>query len=825
MRKPVLILSVLLLFATTMFAQDGKKEDLQPIDPANFNKTLFSNIIQKQLKEKRYSKDKEAFVFDSTLHHTAGNQLAFCVKNHKSSNKQTGKYEKTPSRLGLYGGNPKAMASEIVFDVKWSKKGAHFTYDKVAREVTKKIKKSKYDKILLNDAFFFTGYDFALDIASGKMFVSIVVADIEALNNGIAHVEDLAVPFTPKYKYGVEKGKNFKMTWMGLFGTPDTCPNVNQALVNDLTFNAFYVDGDKVFLKKAYVAKFKSMLVKKNDAIAIDVVSKDQFPVDQYYNITDRSTFTTGYLLKPVYGKNITGIETEDILVGTLPAALTGAANFNLFVYKSKHCHDGYGEREWINNDSFAYLYKPFRPTSLALNYDTAGTKLPTFSAKENKIEFVFPFEQGKFNFNQADIQPLIDSLGEPSFLINKVKIEAYSSIEGDSIVNDKLQKRRSGSIVGVLERMNENVKIPYTVKTNTGWNKFQEQVANTDWANLGDSSMSFVNDTLYQDKALLDALEPLLAKQRYARVQLSVTYKEPDLDENEYFLFKYKKALKMGKSKDALALQNELIKNGMKEALLSIDVPTATEFASLHNNLLCIKVEQLRNDGDFNDLYASAKSMFTNYKGHALIRFNYAALTLHALNITTYTDEELTAYLEEWKTIQGEIQMTQILDADEVTRLKSKFHYYTQTQVKEFKDDKKNNKKLLETVKNLRDLEDVLAFSDLFAAKGNQTVSYEILKVNFNKFIGQLENPISDKEKKISGQYALRMIPFFNKVEEDEKYAFEANVFAIMNNASPELLRSLFEENILSFQYFDNLWIKNYFKQSTIVKEERLGL
>ncbi len=52
-----------------------------------------------------------------------------------------------------------------------------------------------------------------------------------------------------------------------------------------------------------------------------------------------------------------------------------------------------------------------------------------------------------------------------------------------------------------------------------------------------------------------------------------------------------------MGKSKDALALQNELIKNGMKEALLSIDVPTATEFASLHNNLLCIKVEQLRND------------------------------------------------------------------------------------------------------------------------------------------------------------------------------------------------------------------------------------
>ncbi len=140
---------------------------------------------------------------------------------------------------------------------------------------------------------------------------------------------------------------------------------------------------------------------------------------------------------------------------------------------------------------------------------------------------------------------------------------------------------------------------------------------------------------------------------------------------------------------------------------------------------------------------------MFTNYKGHALIRFNYAALTLHALNITTYTDEELTAYLEEWKTIQGEIQMTQILDADEVSRLKSKFHYYAQTQVKEFKDDKKNNKKLLETVKNLRDLEDVLAFSDLFAAKGNQTVSYEILKVNFNKFIGQLENPISDKEKR----------------------------------------------------------------------------
>ena len=815
----------MLLFAVIMHAQDGDKAALQIIDPSNFNEKMFTEIIAEQLQNKRFAKNKESLVYDSLLTAAAANQTAFCVKQHKSSTKQSGKYEKTPSRLGLVGANENAMAAEIVFDVKWSKKGNHFTYGKVARDVIKKIRKTKYDKILLNDQYYFTGYDFALDQESGKMFVSIVVADIEALNNGFAHLDELTVSFTPKYKYGIEKGKNLKIAWMGLFAKKDTCSFIDQALINKLTFNALYVDGNKVKLKKDYISDFKSLLINSNDALVVDVVSKDQFPTDTYYNITDRSTFTTGFLLKPVYGKNIESDSTNDIVLGMLPAVLSSPVNFNLFVYKSKHCHDGYSQSEWINNDSFSNLYQAYKPTSLALNYDTAGTTLPTFSAKENKIEFTFPFEQGKFNFKKADIQPLIDSLGEPSFIINKVNIEAYSSIEGDSLINDKLQKRRSGNIVGVLEKMNENVKIPYTVNTNTGWSIFKNQVKGTQWQNFADSSIAFVNDTLYQDRALLDSLEPLLAKQRYAKVQLYVTYKEPDLDENEYFLFKYQKAIKQGRVRDALALQNELIKNGIKNQLLQIEVPLTKNFASLHNNLLCMKAEQIENMQDLDNLTTLASNLYEKFDGHSVLRFNYAALVLYGLKVKDFSTTDLEKYLAIWSAIEGQIQMTQIINADEVTRMKTKFNYYKSLTLDQFPDDKKSNKKLLETVKNLRDLEDVLAFSDLFASKGNKTAAYTLLYSNFEKFNVQLQQPVTQQQKEIAAQYAIRMIPYFKNIDAEDRYIFEARVFKILNGGDAQLLRKLFEENILSFQYFDNLWIKQYYKSAIKVKDQSIGL
>lgn len=827
--KRILHLLILLFICVNLNAQEQtasaeKKDNPNIISEDNFNKEKLAKTIIEQLEFKRTAKGKELLKRDSLIDQVAAFQVDYCQKIGKSKNKQDGKYERTPSRMALFGANGSALAEEIVFDVKYTKRGNNFSYTKVAKEISTKLLKSKYDKVLLRDDIFFTGFDLDIDKNTGKLFVSVIVADIEALNNGQAHYDELALGYTTKNKYGIHKGKNFKQTWMGLFASTDTCSVLDDSLLSALTFNAFFVNGTNVYLKKDYVADFKGLILRKNDALLLDVVSKDQYPLDQYYNITGRALFSTGYLLKPIYGKAVTGEEMEDVLLGTLPTALSGEVDFNIYLYRSKDCHDPYYEKQWINKDSFNNLYETYKPTTLPLRMDSAGTKLPTFTAKENKIEFTFPFEQGKYSFKESDIQPLIDSLGEPSFIINKVNIEAYSSIEGDSTINAKLQKRRSGNIVKVLERMNENIKIPYTVNTNTGWLQFRTQVKGTEWARLADSTFTFVNDSLNSSRAFQDSIEHLLSKQRYAKVQLYVTYKEPDLDVNEYHLFKFKKALKQKRYRDALAIQNELIRNGVRDQLLEISVPRVADCASIHNNLLCIKASNAKFLNDFEAVYEDFGQLFEENKGHNLTKFNYAALTLKALHDKDCSVEEVTAYLNIWSEIKNDIENTPLVAHDQINLLKLKFYFYQQTLLAELKDDKKQNKKLLASVKSIKELEDVVAFSDLIKTKGNETVAYELLKMNFNKFLGQLEQP-TESNKELSAQFALRFIPYFDRVEEDEMYQFKANVFRVMYKSNPELLRQLFEEGILSFQYFDNMWIKHYYNESTKTNEKSLGL
>ena len=793
--------------------------------PGGYNKAYFQKYISDFLKENKGVSAEENFYKDSILDHTAGVTVDFSVKEGKASTKHP-KYPKAQDRLFSVGGSNSAMVAEFAFDVKVLKKGEFVDQKKVQDQLWKKLRKSKHLKLLKSPDFFFAGSELKIDSAEGKMFVSVVLADINALNVSSAHLSELTVPYTSKSKYGVDKGKNFKMALMGLFGTSDTCANLDEALVNDLTFNGFFVSENKVYLKKAYVAKYKSLFLRKNSALAIDVVSQDQFPTEQFYNITDEELFTTGYLLKPQYGKDVWLMEeNKDQLVGLLPANLSGKVNFNLFLYECKNCNAAYSTEHHINQEAFSKLYNSFRPVSLALNYDTAGTKLPEFKAKENKIAFNFPFELGKFKFKQSDIQPLIDSLGEPSFVINKVNIEAYSSIEGDSAINAKLQKGRSGSIVGVLEKMNENVKIPYTVNTNTGWRQFQEQVKGTQWENLADSSFAFVNDSLNGSKDFRDSVEFMLSAQRYARVELYVTYKEPDLDENEYFLFKYKKAIKQGRSQDALALMNELIKNGKKKMLLSVDVPGKPEFASLLNNLLCINAELMNSNEEFEGLYDYANNLYKNNKEHHLIRFNYASLTLEALNRFREDKDLFRDKFPELLEIKKSIQTTPIISFDEVAQLNTKLFYYETINGGKLLDDKKENKKLLNVVKGLSQLEDVVAFIDLFEKKGNYTAAYELTKLNFNKFRSQLLDAKSAKQKELASQYVLRYIPYFEKLEKESRTPTVRDAFLVLLKNDPVLLSRLFEENILSFQFFANLYVKHYYNKSTSVAQESIGL
>src|SRR3972149_7471167 len=74
----------------------------------------------------------------------------------------------------------------------------------------------------------------------------------------------------------------------------------------------------------------------------------------------------------------------------------------------------------------------------------------PAFEPKSetNILTFKIPFERNKFDYKQEDIDPFLKALQEPDFFVEGLYIYAYSSIEGDSASNAKLQRKRAESII-----------------------------------------------------------------------------------------------------------------------------------------------------------------------------------------------------------------------------------------------------------------------------------------------------------------------------------------------------------------------------------------
>ena len=104
--------------------------------------------------------------------------------------------------------------------------------------------------------------------------------------------------------------------------------------------------------------------------------------------------------------------------------------------------------------------------TSYSIHY-TKLYDVPEYAptATSTELNFRIPFEQGKFNYKPDDMVPVLAALNEPDFIINKIFISAYSSLEGTQSENAVLQKKRAQSIVKALEE-NQNASIVDSIVT-----------------------------------------------------------------------------------------------------------------------------------------------------------------------------------------------------------------------------------------------------------------------------------------------------------------------------------------------------------------------
>jgi hypothetical protein len=167
-----------------------------------------------------------------------------------------------------------------------------------------------------------------------------------------------------------------------------------------------------------------------------------------------------------------------------------------------------------------------FIPPDTGTNY--------VFEPEYKTIDFTIPFEQGKSDFSRADIDPFLLSLTDVSFEIDSIFIHAYSSVEGDSVINHNLQEKRAANIVKILLE-NQEEEAFVRVKTSTAWNEFRRDVKKIpEWSHLANASESEITNALNGNA--VDDLESVLSKER--RAEIRIYTRIPFSDKNlEYYL------------------------------------------------------------------------------------------------------------------------------------------------------------------------------------------------------------------------------------------------------------------------------------------------
>ncbi len=211
-------------------------------------------------------------------------------------------------------------------------------------------------------------------------------------------------------------------------------------------------------------------------------------------------------------------------------------------------------------------------------------------TAESNILQFVIPFQKNKFDYNPDDIKPFINSLNEPDFIIDEIIISAFSSIEGDTLQNADLQKKRAESILKSLQ-VYQKEKTSKKVIMGDSWEDFKKAVVGTPHENLASMSKKDANKTMYE-KNLLNEMEPILSKGRYAKIVMDVTFDIKGKKEYPYVLKTLEKAIKKGDAEQALSIQSFAINRILSEKyepapLTKVAIPKDAKFAPLALNMI----------------------------------------------------------------------------------------------------------------------------------------------------------------------------------------------------------------------------------------------
>ncbi len=707
---------------------------------------------------------------------------------------------KVKKNLIKVGGTNKG--EEVAMNAPVSKGRDNYKTEQVAKVIYTRWENNKKDKeVLLKAKYMMIGISCILDDAKKKVYATAVFGGYDSFNEGAKKKKELAVPFNTKSK---------KL----LTADVKSCKTCDKWKNYDILQKGLTVENGKIYLEYANLKDLKRIMKKTKDGLAVDVVQKAQYEKADY-NIVDNNLQNIGIMQKVItkdklFAKNLIKADPKakkkvkinklKVEMGKMNKKITGPYELNLIVIQDGHV---------CRTVTRSYLEKGDQesntPIGLIPAEETVGLKPPFEPRSESSIlNFMIPFEKNKSEFKTEDVQPFIKAMNEPDFIIDGLYIYAYSSIEGDATANAKLQRKRAESVTAVLQSMQNN-KISPNIETKDSWNLFELEMEDGKYDDLVKLGKEKAIKKLNSDSKLLEELEPVLSKERFAQIVMDVTYDISGNKEQKFTAVSFGRALKASKIQQAYKIMeyahNKKVEKKYTEDIMdSLKIPNEAKYANLLNNKIYynyLAKSSLVDDDDYDQLKELEKLDPTN----DIIRYNriYSSITLDS---TLGTKEQ-----------QGKMQ--QDIDAFYKTKIAKKLvdglNIEWQFKIMESLDTLENSEPLIEAC-----IEKIKSFYNFKDASWQNALklAYAFTRGKDYKFSSNILEPFLKVENVDEG-LLFSYISIASHLPEKFYSRTFSDALHKAKERNPERYCQLFGEPRMSFQVLDNPSAKSDYREA----------
>ncbi len=424
----------------------------------------------------------------------------------------------------------------------------------------------------------------------------------------------------------------------------NTCKNVLNEIPMEVQYG-IVKQGESLYFAINDRVYFDKLFADKKSGIAVDLVPHEIYACDKK---TPKLIVAKGRLFPPLYSKELMSLAQEDesgivfVPIGKFPSDLDEQeVEYNILFLSDKYlCHY---ERFWdIATHKWDLLEMGlYREAEMQ-----RIQKLDTVLLKKH-MKFVVPFEKNKFDYQTEDIKPLYDSLHLTDYRIVSAKISAFSSVEGPTDNNIRLQTKRAESIIKALEELNHE-SIITDVHASENWVEFMEEVyEHPDFGKMIFMSKAEIKAELAKPTTA-EKIEPILSTHRKAILDLVLEKK------NEFRHMKAPELVSLFKQKidkknlsEALEVQRALfsmIGNSISpdEVMKAVEVPNSLTYADFKLDQIAFRFTQTK---DVVNTIEKLEKLNTLLPNNKRIRYNLAALKIKSWAYGDQTDDKATLW------------------------------------------------------------------------------------------------------------------------------------------------------------------------------------